>query len=260
MGILDRFKKKQPQQPTQDQLTLEEILEQASSDPTYRIEFYNRLLTDELVILTQNPNFQEGRHTLEQEATVNIVSYADGKIPVFTSTDRIFDKGVIAEEVEYMQLTGKSLFDLAQGATFVLNPYSDYGKELIPEEIERLLQGTITATGKTITVEKETQVQLGQPAKYPTEIVKALSELFVARPLVKAAYLGWIYDPESGELPHYIMGIDADGAVQELTQEAGFLAQQFLKEHEFIDFVQIDDSPLSNYFTEQTTPFYQRKE
>lgn len=260
MGFLDRFKKKQQQQPTKDQLTLEEILEQASSDPTYRIEFYNRLLTDELVILTQNPNFQAGRHTLEQEATVNIVSYADGKIPVFTSIDRIFDKGVITEEVEYMQLTGKNLFDLAQGATFVLNPYSDYGKELIPEEIERLLQGTITATGKTITVEKETQVQLGQPAKYPTAIVKALSEFFATRPLVKAAYLGWIYDPESGELPHYIMGIDADGAVQELTQEAGFLAQQFLKEHEFIDFVQIDDSPLSNYFTEQTTPFYQRKE
>lgn len=35
------------------------------------------------------------------------------------------------------------MFGLAKGATFILNPYSDYNKELIPEEIENLLNGTI---------------------------------------------------------------------------------------------------------------------
>jgi hypothetical protein len=31
-----------------------------------------------------------------------------------------------------MEMTGENLFDLAKGATFLLNPYSEYGKELLP--------------------------------------------------------------------------------------------------------------------------------
>ncbi len=39
------------------------------------------------------------------------------------------NKDIVKEEVEYMQMKGKNLFDFAKGATFLLNPYSDYGKE-----------------------------------------------------------------------------------------------------------------------------------
>jgi hypothetical protein len=259
MGLFDNiFKKKQSGQTTKDNLTLEQLLQKAATEPAFRAEFYKRLLTDELVVITQNSNIQEGKHTLQQDTSVNIVSYPDGKIPVFTSTDRIFDKGVVKEQVEYMQMTGENLFGLAKGATFLLNPYSDYGKELLSDEIERLLNGTIfTDTAKTLTIEKETQVQIGQPAKYPTDIVNSLKKLFSERPNVKAAYLGWVFNSESGE-PHYIFALDVDGDLQNLTQEAGFTAKQFLEQHEFVDFIKIDNSGISNYFLKQTKPFYER--
>lgn len=260
MGLFDNiFKKKQKGQTLKDNLPLEQLLQKAATEPVFRAEFYKRLLTDELVVITQNSNVQEGRHVLQQNTSVNIVSYPDGKIPVFTSTDRIFDKGIVKEQVEYMQMTGENLFGLAKGVTFLLNPYSDYGKELLPDEIERLLKGTIlTDTTKTLTIEKETQVQIGQPIKYPTDIVNSLKKLFSERPNVKAGYLGWIFNPESGEPPHYIFALDVDGDLQNLTQEAGFAAKQFLEQHEFVDFIKIDNSGLSNYFLKQTKPFYER--
>lgn len=259
MGLLDIFKKKQKGQVNNDSLTLEQLLQKSATEPAFRAEFYKRLFTDQVVVITQNSNLTEGNQTLQQYTSINIVSYPDGKIPVFTSTNRIFDKGVVKEQVEYVQMKGENLFRLAKGAIFLLNPYSDYGKELFPDEIERLLNGTIlTDTAKTLTIEKETQIQIGQPAKYPTDIVNSLKKLFSERPNVRTAYLGWIFNPQSGEPPHYIFGLDVDGDLQNLTQEAGFTAKQFLKQHEFVDFIKIDKSGISNYFLKQTEPFYKR--
>lgn len=259
MGFFNIFKKGQNGQKS-DNLTLEQLLKKAATEPAFRADFYKRLLTEELVVLTQNSNIPEGIQILKQDTSVSLVSYPDGKIPVFTSTERIFDKGVVKEHVEYLQMKGENLFGLAKGATFLLNPYSDYGKELLPDEIERLLNGTIlTDTAKTLTIEKDTEVQLGQPAKYPTDIVNSLKILLAERPNVKAAYLGWIFNPGSGEPPHYIFAIDAEGNIQSLTQEAGFTAKQFLEKHEFVDFIKIDrNSGISDYFLYQTKPFYER--
>ena len=259
MGLFDLFKKKNSQQPL-DNITLETLVQKAATEPAYRAEFYKRLLSDELIIITQNSGRQQGNHILQEETKVNIVSYPDGKIPVFTSTDRIFDKGVVKEEVEYMQMKGENLFDLAKGATFLLNPYSDYGKELLPDEVERMLSGKIlTDTSKTLTIEKETKVQIGQPAKYPTDIINSLKILFTNKPNLKAAYLGWIFDPESGEPPHYIFGLEADGDIENLTQEAGFTAKQFLESDEFVDFIKVDKkNGLSEYFLKSVEPFYKR--
>jgi hypothetical protein len=259
MGLFDIFKKK-PDQKTNNGLTLETLVQKAATEPAYRAEFYKRLLSDELVVLTEKSGLPEGNQTLEQDTNVNIVSYADGKIPVFTSTERIFDKSVIKEQVEYMQMKGENLFGLAKGATFLLNPYSDYGKELLPDEVERMLSGNIlTDTAKTITIQKETKVQIGQPVKYPTDIVNSLKVLFANKPNVKAAYLGWIFNPDSGEPPHYIFGLDAEGDLQSVTQEAGFTAKQFLGKDEFVDFIKVDNKPgVSSYFLKSVEPFYKR--
>lgn len=259
MGLFDIFKKKLDQQ-TNNGLTLETLVQKAVTEPAYRAEFYKRLLSDDLVVLTEKSGLPEGNRILEQNTKVNIVSYADGKIPVFTSTERIFDKGIVKEQVEYMQMKGENLFGLAKGATFLLNPYSDYGKELLPNEVERMLSGNIlTDTAKTITIQKETNVQIGQPAKYPTDIVNSLKVLFANKPNVKAAYLGWIYNPDSGEPPHYIFGLETDGDIHSVTQEAGFTAKQFLSKDEFVDFIKVDNkSGISSYFLKSVEPFYKR--
>lgn len=259
MGLFDIFKKKT--EPTFDnENRLETILRKASTEASYRPEFYQKLFSEKLVVLTAKTSLPEGVLTLDKGTNVNIVSLQDGKIPIFTSTARIFDNGVIKEEVPFLEIKGEDIFNIAKGATFVLNPFSDYGKELLPNEIESILNGTVlTDSHKQIVIEKETSVQLGQPANYPTDIVNSLKVLFASKPAVKKAYLGWIFNPSSGEPPHYIFALDIDGGMRSITNEAGLTAKQFLKAEDIIDFIQIDNKGgISDYFIEQTNPFYER--
>jgi hypothetical protein len=159
-----------------------------------------------------------------------------------------------------LELKGEDLFNTTKGAALILNPYSGYGKELVPAEIEQMLNGTIlTSSHRKITIAKETSVQIGQPANYPTEIVNTLSNLFSKNANVNAAYVGWIYNPSSGQPPHYIFAIDGKGDLQNLTDQAGFIAQQYLKPDEFVDFFRINNKGgISDYFLKETKPFYRK--
>lgn len=143
MGIFDIFKKKKTDS-TFPENELEKSLMQAATNIYAQKNFYQKLLWNQLYLLTGKQSVsEEGIHTLEKDTTIQFITFEDGKIPVFTSVNRIFDKGIIKEEVSYLSLKGQDLFGVAKGATFILNPYSDYCKELIPEEIENLMNGTI---------------------------------------------------------------------------------------------------------------------
>ena len=143
MGIFDIFKKKKTD-TTFPENELERCLMLAATDLAMRKEFYQKLVWNQLYILTaEEPSSEEGFRTLEKDTTVQFVTFEDGQIPIFTSTNRIFDKGIIKEKVHYMSIKGQDLFGLTKGVTFIINPYSDYAKELIPEEIEQIMNGTI---------------------------------------------------------------------------------------------------------------------
>lgn len=254
MGLFDFLKKKVANNNTVNELEI--LLKKATSDPSKREEFYRRLLSDQLFILSDGIGLAVGEKVLEKDTSVKIVSFEDGKIPVFTSTERIFDKGVIKEQVNYVAVKGEDLFNFTMGATFLLNPYSDYSKELLSEEIKILLSGTIFhSLTRNITIQKETNVLVGQPAIYPTDIIHALIRLLEGEAAVRAAYLGWIKDPNTDEPPHYVFCIDADGDTRLLNDKAGKLVQQFLKSGEFVDFV--SKGSLGGYF-DTIAPFYKK--
>ncbi len=136
MGIFNIFKLKK-------ELSLEKLLEKAAQEPSYRADFYKRLLNEELIVLTENSSLVNGKQILKEDTEVNIVSFKNGEIPVFTTTDRIFDKNIIDKKVQFLQMKGLNLFELTKGATLILNPYSDSGKEFLPTEIEKIIDGTI---------------------------------------------------------------------------------------------------------------------
>ena len=237
----------------------ETLLQKAAENPSYQTEFSRRLLSEKLVIITNAGVATEGIQFLQEGTQVDIFSFDDGTIPIFTSTDRIFDKGVIKEQVNFLELTGRDLFsNLAVGQAFILNPYSDYGKELHPKEIASLLDGTMFKP-KQIVFEKDTPVNIGQPAKYPAEVVKSLVRLFSAKPEVEAAYIAWIHDPASDDPPHYIFAIDAKTNYTNISNEAGFLTQEVLGVSEIVDFMQISNlGGINNYFL-SITPFYKKR-
>ncbi len=159
-----------------------------------------------------------------------------------------------------MALKGKDLFGIAKGATFILNPYSDYGKELIPEEIENLINGSIFEKTNKITIDRDIEVQIGQPSNYPTEFVNVLKDLFKENKTVTAAYLAVIRTKDSEELPHIMIALDTDDDRMTITNLAGPLAEKYL-ENEIVDFIQINKNGdgISDYFLNETKPFYKRK-
>ncbi|MGE7775512.1 SseB family protein [Chitinophaga sp. NPDC101104] len=143
MGIFDIFKKRKPES-TFPENELERCLMQAEADLSARKEFYQKLLWNRLFVLTPlEPGLTAGYQSSEKETTVRFITFDDGQIPVFTSTNRIFDKGIVKEEVSFLGLDGKDLFEVAKGATFILNPFSAYGKTLAPDEIESIVNGSI---------------------------------------------------------------------------------------------------------------------
>ena len=95
MGFFDIFKKKATQQRQVDfsnENVIEKSLRKASTEPAYRAEFYKNLLAEKLVVLTDKTQLPEGVQILQEDTNVNIITLPDGKIPVFTSTSKIFDK------------------------------------------------------------------------------------------------------------------------------------------------------------------------
>ena len=141
MGLFDIFKKKKTELQEND---LENFLRQATSNFSAQKEFYQKLLENQLFIVTSKNSISEiGRKTEKENTTVQCFTFESGQIPIFTSVNRIFEKGIMEKNVPYLSLKGQDLFEVLNGATFVLNPFSDFVKELIPQEIENLLNGTI---------------------------------------------------------------------------------------------------------------------
>lgn len=263
MGLFDIFKKKKElvyENENKIENKIETLLRLSTKEASYRPEFYKKLLTEKLIVLTAESDGPSGVHTLEKDTAVSIVSLQNGSIPVFTSLKRIFDNGVIKEEIPYMEMKGEDLFNLTKTSTLILNPFSDFGKELIPDEIENILEGKIlTQNQKNIIVEEKTEVLIGQPKIYPKEIVNSLVILFSKYPSVNKAYLGWIINKTSDEPPHYIFAVDIDGDSNNIINEAGFIANQYLNNDELVDFMLISsESELSSYFIKDTEPFYTR--
>jgi hypothetical protein len=101
------------------------LIQKAACEPVYRIEFYQRLLAEDLFVISDGVT-PLGNIQIPVGTNINLARFPDGEIPVFTSKERIFDKGIITNQVKTLKMSERNLFELAKGAGFVLNPYSDF--------------------------------------------------------------------------------------------------------------------------------------
>jgi hypothetical protein len=153
MGLFDIFKSKKENEAEEintdqilentDHLTLDELLEMSINEPVYKSAFYKRILTDEIIVISINVNVSEGYQYLEVGTSVEIYALPDGSIPLFTTIDRIFDNGIVKDDVEFLKMSGADLFSVAQGEKFIVNPHSDYKKKISPATVELLLNSNL---------------------------------------------------------------------------------------------------------------------
>jgi hypothetical protein len=241
---------------------LEISLVKASTDPSHRPQFLRDLLASNIFLMTPGDTTMDVRDgVLQQGTTIAIQPWQrDGKdwLPIFSSLQLLRQN--LKTESAYLQLNAKDFLEFTRGAHVILNPNCDYGKEFFPEEISGLLDGSIYEPRQTTTIKKDTRVLLGQPKEYPSEFVKALSNLFANHRNVRAAYLAHYFNPESGDPPHLLIGIDAEGESQAVLGEAGMVASDVLPPGELVDFIRItpNEAGVSQYLLRESKAFYQR--
>ncbi len=243
--------------------SLEGLLMRAATEPAARPDFYAALLAaDVLVIGNTGEGEGPGEHVVKAGANIQIQNWSkpDGSmfVPFFSSLAAL--QHAITDEVGYLSLPARSLFEITAGASLVLNPSSSHGKEFFPEEIQQLLATGLAQSAHTRVVEKDTRVLLGQPKQRPEALLTSLRTLFATRANVKCAYFALMHDASVDSVPHLIIGIELEGDEVRLMQEAGNVAAGHAADFGPVDLLRIrrPGTGPAQYFYDDCEPFYQR--
>jgi type III secretion system (T3SS) SseB-like protein len=244
---------------------LEIALAHAANEPASRPEFYRLLLESEIYVIGYTDLPGQGQRTLPVGARLSITHWEkrDGTsfIPFFTSIEAL--RRALKEEARFVAMPARNFFEITRGATLVLNLASSHYKEFFPNEIDALLATGVNHVAATRVVEKPTRVLLGQPAKYPSEMVLSLAALMAKHPNVKAAYLCLMHDQESvaGAVPTLVVGIEGEGDIKIAMREAGSVAADTVPPGEAVDLFEVrrEEAGISAYFVETVKPFYERR-
>lgn len=128
---------------------LERSLKEAVYDPARRMQFYNDLLQAEIYAITADEQPYELQDGVWQEsAELSIQPWERGGImwmPIYSSLKRL--QKCTSTEVRHLRLKAVDFFEQTRGNYVVLNPFDELVKEFVPEEIERMLDGSIFETG-----------------------------------------------------------------------------------------------------------------
>ena len=184
---------------------LEAALVRAVQDPAAAAEFYRLLLETELLVLGTAEGREEAteKFNLESGNRLNLVTgEQDGHkyLPVFSSIARMQE--YIKEDSKYLSMVGRDLFETTRGAPLILNPASEYGKQLAPHETAQLLNPGGAPRS-------EPMVKIGE-ADYPQDLVDTLTGVFRAHAGVKAAFMIRVTFADRAHEPHPLVGIEME--------------------------------------------------
>ena len=128
---------------------LEEVFVRAASDPAARVDFYRRLLSSEIYVLTEESPLTGGEGSRETIATSALVTWEGPTgpyVPLFSSRARIDEISKARERsYGYVAMRGQAAFALLaeKPRAAFLNPGFACGKQFSPEVIERLADAAL---------------------------------------------------------------------------------------------------------------------
>lgn len=244
---------------------LESALVKAATDPASRSQFYRELLEADLLVIGESASNEPLGSRVAAEGERLHVRHMEFEgqvhLPVFSSLARL--QANLSEPVGYLALNGRTLMEMTQGTPLVLNPGSDYGKVLTSGEVASLLDGSLWSSTSSYTAERDTQVFLGQPAVYPQELVDVLTRVFKRLKPVRRAYLAHFHNPETGEEPHTLIGLEVNGDWDAVMAEVGVATREVEVPDPPVDFVRVeggrDAKGVGHYLVNKCEPFYSAK-
>ena len=238
------------------QISLEDLLSKAATEPAHRPEFFQRLLESEV----WTAGGQSAGET-ENSASYDLEHWEkdDGQsvIPFFTSEAAFIEAA--GENKPRLKLSARALFEMTRGETLFLNPKLSSGKEFTAAEIRALLSGTGNALSEFSVPDHGQTLLLSAVEQPPAQLVSSLKQLFGKYKPVRRAFLAWCRESAEQE-GNLLIGIEASADLQEIIQAAGHVAIDTLPDDALIDFCEVNEqaSGVSHFFSAHIEPFYQR--
>lgn len=241
-------------------LPLADIIEKAGTIPEYRAVFYEKFLKNDIYVLVKK-GYNENNEATSFNANAPIITFENQQIPVFTDAKHIYDQGVIQDEMSYMKVNGRSFLELAMGHHIIINPFSKVYKELVPNEIADMLNGSIFNVVKDNVAHIHMEVLIGKPETEPQALLADLKTTFTSIPTISSAYLGWMFNERIDQKPHYIFAVECEtknaAEFKEIADVISNLCKPHLKKQEYIDIIRLEkNGNFSDYFYNQDQPFY----
>ncbi|TGE24108.1 hypothetical protein E5K00_02520 [Hymenobacter aquaticus] len=237
---------------------LEQLLFNAATMPEFRPGFYQALLNEEVFVVTIPKEGEPGGEVTPVEGMeIQLQVLNDGKIPVFTAKERIFEAEGTDELLPYMRLRGLDFFQMVQGADCALNPFSTVGKMLPATEIAELLSSNLAQAAPG-----NVQVMLGAPTEEHAKIIEALRQFALSKPQVEAAHVAVVHFQDNTTPSRLLLAFYTDDNDPAFLEEMGPVMQGNIQENDLVDVMVLDKAspePLNQYFL-QAEPVYKRAE
>ncbi|HEX2834116.1 MAG TPA: enhanced serine sensitivity protein SseB C-terminal domain-containing protein [Thermoanaerobaculia bacterium] len=242
------------------QNALERALVAAATDPAARPQFYRELVAANLFVIQEGPPPASPRAFTAEAGFELKIRHVELRgrswMPVFSSLPRL--QAFLDHEAGYLGMNALELMKITRGASLLLNAASEYGKELLPEEIESILDGSIWRPRSPHVLERDTKVLLGQPSRPPQELVAVLRRVFARHKDVKKAYLAHFVNPSEDGKPHTLIAIEASANHDRIVSEAMLAANAITVPDPPVDFTLLPNPGFDSYFR-SVRPFYRRK-
>ncbi|MGR4049587.1 enhanced serine sensitivity protein SseB [Kosakonia cowanii] len=237
---------------------LETLLEQAATEPAYRPAFFRTLLDSTVWV---PGNAAEGEAVVEESALdLQHWEKDDGTsvIPFFTSLAAL--QQAVDDEQAFVVMPARTLFEMTPGETLFLNAKLPTGKEFTPREISHLVGEEGSPLSQQEVLEGGTALLLSEVAEPPAQMVDSLTTLFKSIKTVKRAFICSIKEQADAQA-NLLIGIEAEGDIEEIIHAAGSVATDTLPGDEPIDICQVSEGEkgISHFMLAHITPFYERR-
>ncbi|MDM9616492.1 MULTISPECIES: enhanced serine sensitivity protein SseB [Kosakonia] len=237
---------------------LETLLEQAATEPAYRPAFFRTLLDSTVWV---PGNAAEGEAVVEESALdIQHWEKDDGTsvIPFFTSLTAL--QQAIDDEQAFVVMPARTLFEMTLGETLFLNAKLPTGKEFTPREISHLVGEEGSPLSQQEVLEGGTALLLSEVAEPPAQMVDSLTTLFKSIKTVKRAFICSIKEQADAQA-NLLIGIEAEGDIEEIIHAAGSVATDTLPGDEPVDICQVAEGEkgISHFMLAHITPFYERR-
>jgi hypothetical protein len=223
---------------------LEQALVAAAADADARPTFYRLLLESPLHVVDvsrEGPSVSDGH--LETGARLELLVFNLGgvtHVAAFTSASRI--GAAVAGSQRYLTMLGRRFLEVVRGSHIALNPGSTVGKQIVPPEIDAILDGSLLKVYQTRTIQKATRVMVGVPKEIPVKLAEGLTGHFGRDPSVKAAWLAQYVSPDEPDREILLIVADVSGDWHDFSTRLTRALKHFAQRTNAIDVVPADST------------------